>query len=364
MIMSVTSIPTVAKCALPTPVPSAHPRAGRKATPLPVPSAFLVYFGLLWACTSMAVAQPESGADVMRFADTSRGRAFAKDPSVVYFTNKYFLYYSMPPHSAGTNGWAIGIATSDDFETWTKAGELTPAADYERKGLCAPGAIVIGGKIHLFYQTYGNGPKDAICHAVSSDGLRFERDASNPIFRPSGSWTSGRAIDAEAFPFGDRLLLYFATRDPAGRIQKLGVASALLASDYSRAQWRQECIGSILAPELDWEKNCIEAPTVIRRGNKLFMFYAGAYNNEPQQIGVAVSDDGLSWKRVSEKPFLPSGPPGSWNESESGHPGIFVDPRTGRTWLFFQGNNDKGKTWFLSRAEVQWSETGPVRAAD
>lgn len=308
----------------------------------------------------------------MRFADTSRGRPFAKDPSVVFFRDRYFLYYSIPPHLADTNltdktlpnGWVIGIATSEDMETWTKSGEITPKAEYEQKGLCAPGALVLGGKVHLFYQTYGNGPKDAICHAVSTDGLNFERNQSNPIFRPVGSWSSGRAIDAEAFPMGDRLLLYFATRDPAGKIQKLGVASAPLGSDYSRDQWRQACIGSILAPELDWEKNCIEAPTVIRRGQTLFMFYAGAYNNEPQQIGVAVSNDGLCWRRISEKPFLASGQPGSWNESESGHPGVFADPKTGRTWLFFQGNNDKGKTWFLSRTEVRWGDRGPIWPAD
>ena len=34
------------------------------------------------------------------------------------------------------------------------------------------------------------------------------------------------------------------------------------------------------------------------------MFYAGAYNNAPQQIGVAVSEDGLNWKRLSEEPFF------------------------------------------------------------
>lgn len=325
----------------------------------------------LWLVAVVAALLPlVCGAGTMRFADSSRGRPFAKDPSVVFFQEKYFLYYSVPPHPGGAvrtnasgqvvpNGWAIGIATSEDFETWTKAGEITPAAPYEQKGLCAPGALVLDGKIHLFYQTYGNGPKDAICHATSTNGLHFSRDASNPIFSPSGSWTSGRAIDAEAFPSGDRLMLYFATRDPAGKIQKLGVASAPLASDYSKSQWRQECIGSILAPELDWEKDCIEAPTLIRRGDTLYMFYAGAYNNEPQQIGLAVSRDGLCWKRASEKPFLANGPEGSWNESESGHPGIFVDPRTGRTWLFFQGNNDKGKTWFLSRREIVWDETGP-----
>lgn len=33
----------------------------------------------------------------------------------------------------------------------------------------------------------------------------------------------------------------------------------------------------------------------IRRDGKLYMFYAGGYNNEPQQVGVAVSTDGVTW---------------------------------------------------------------------
>jgi predicted GH43/DUF377 family glycosyl hydrolase len=321
----------------------------------------VLWLAVVWG----AVVPGEAEADSLRFADSSRGRPYAKDPSVIFFQDQYFLYYSVPPQTsvpgvAFQAGWGIAIATSTNLEQWTKVAELAPAGDYEQKGLCAPGALVIGGKVHLFYQTYGNGPKDAICHATSGDGVRFERDPSNPIFRPTGSWTSGRAIDAEAFVHGDRLLLYFATRDPGGKIQKLGLASAPVDSDYSRVQWRQECIGSILAPELDWEKGCIEAPTITRRGDVLYMFYAGGYNNEPQQIGLAVSKDGLSWKRVSERPFLANGPAGSWNESESGHPGIFTDPKTGRTWLFYQGNNDKGKTWFISKTEVRWEKTGPV----
>ena len=82
------------------------------------------------------------------------------------------------------------------------------------------------------------------------------------------------------------------------------------------------------------------------------MFYAGGYNNEPQQIGVATSLDGLTWERLSDQPVLPNGRAGSWNTSESGHPGVFVDGP--RTWLFFQGNNDRGHTWFLSRLPVEW----------
>ena len=102
----------------------------------------------------------------------------------------------------------------------------------------------------------------------------------------------------------------------------------------------------------------MEGASVIRRGNKLYMFYAGNYNNMPQQIGVAVSPDGITWRRVWDKPFLPNGKPGEWNSSESGHPDIFKDD-DGRTYLFFQGNNDHGKTWLLSNVEIGWKNDKP-----
>jgi hypothetical protein len=113
-----------------------------------------------------------------------------------------------------------------------------------------------------------------------------------------------------------------------------------------------------LTPTLDWEKNCIEAASIIKRDNIFYMFYAGAYNNEPQQIGVAKSTDGVKWERLSDQPLLANGKPGSWNSSESGHPGIFHDT-DGQDYLFYQGNNDKGKTWYLSFVKIGWKDGRP-----
>lgn len=297
----------------------------------------------------------------MLYGDTSRlGRPFAKDPAVVRFHNRYWLYHSIPPYGDGRpdDGWAIAIAQSRDLELWTKVGEIRPAAHYEENGLCAPGALVMDGKIHLFYQTYGNGLRDAICHAVSEDGYRFRRDLTNPIFAPTGDWTCGRAIDADVVVDEDQLLLYFATRDPTMTTQMLGVASASLDSDFGRQAWTQRCDGPILKPELFWEQECIEAPALHKRGDYLYMFYGGAYNNGPQQIGVATSLDGVTWRRLFDEPFLPNGRHGEWNACESGHPYLFVDD-DGRTYLFYQGNNDLGETWFLSWREVVWSNGYP-----
>ncbi|WP_134091150.1 family 43 glycosylhydrolase [Olivibacter sp. XZL3] len=289
---------------------------------------------------------------VMYYTDSSSGNPVAKDPKIISFKNKYWMYYSVPGKDGA--GWYIGVASSKDLSNWQKVGEIKPGANYEKNGLCAPGALVRGDTVHLFYQTYGNGARDAICHAYSTDGLNFTRNTTNPIFSPKGDWTCGRAIDAEVVAFKGKYLLYFATRDQAFQVQKQGVASASLGTNFNRDDWTQLTDSSILAPSLPWEKNCVEGASCLVKGDYLYMFYAGAYNNEPQQIGVARSKDGITWERMSDKPFLSNGKPGSWNAAESGHPDIFKD-REGNYWLFYQGNNTgDGKSWYLSNLKLDW----------
>jgi len=321
---------------------------------LPAVTAYAVFMAVLFA-SPVFFAQAAVAAPVpeMYFADTDHGEPFAKDPSVVRFKGRYLLYYSL--RLPGRIG--IGIAQSDDLTRWHKIGEFETTADYEQKGVAAPAALVHEGKLHLFYQTYGNGPRDALCHASSEDGVHFERNPTNPIFAPTGDWNSGRAIDAELCIAGDTAFLYGATRDPKMKRQMLFVATAPVAEGFRHESWTQRCEKPVLEPELPWETKCIEAPSVLRHNDRFFMFYAGGYNNDPQQIGVAVSSDGIAWERLSDRPLLPNGPEGAWNHSESGHPGVFQDDN-GETWLFFQGNNDKGKTWYLSRMRVAWNDDG------
>lgn len=296
----------------------------------------------------------------MMYKDTSRiGVPYAKDPHVVKFKGRYLMYYSIPPREWNDmEGWNIGIAESRDLVHWTRVGEITPqkGLEYEKKGFCAPCALVVKGKVHLFYQTYGNRERDAICHAVSKDGINFKRDATNPIFHPEPSdWTCGRAIDAEVAYFKGKYYLYYATRDPEFKIQKMGVAVADGKTDFSRGSWKEACTKSILYPHMPWEKACIEAPSVFVKGNTMYMFYAGGYNNEPQQIGLAKSYDGVNFTRCGPTPFKRNGHVGEWNSSESGHPHVFKD-KDDRLYLFYQGNNDRGKTWQISQEELIWTK--------
>lgn len=322
---------------------------------------YILAISILFCVFSVKAQHPK-----MYYADTTAtGVPFSKDPSVIKFKGKYLMYYSIksPKTGNGMDGWKIGISESNDLYHWKKIGEVNPEAAYESKGLCAPCAKVINGKVHIFYQTYGNFEKDAICHAFSDNGLNFTRNATNPIFHPTGSWTNGRAIDADVYQFNNQYFLYFATRDAAGKIQKQGVAVAPGNTNFDRNDWKQAVDSAILSPKYAWEGECIEAASVIQKGKYLYMFYAGSYNNVPQQIGVAKSTDGISWQRLSDKPFLANGKPGEWNASESGHPGIFEDSN-GKTYLFYQGNNDKGRTWLLSNRKIGWKSSGPYLLKD
>jgi beta-1,2-mannobiose phosphorylase / 1,2-beta-oligomannan phosphorylase len=273
----------------------------------------------------------------------------AKDPAVVNFKGKYYLYYTV--RYKDQNKIGVGIASSDDLDNWTDLGELPITRECEKVGIGAPAAIIIGSRLHLFYQTYGDFRTNAICHAWSDNGTDFEKDESNPVFRPTPDWCCGRAIDADLCLFNGRIYMYFATRDHAMRIQKIGGATASVDSGFSAGSWTQISNQSLLIPELVWEGDCIEAPATVVNDGRLFMFYGGSYNCKPQQIGVAASDDGIFFKRLFNEPFVKCGKEGSWNSSESGHPYVFRDD-DGKVYLFYQGSSDMGKTWYITKCLV------------
>lgn len=298
----------------------------------------------------------------MYFTERNGSReAYSKDPAVVKFRGRYFLYFSSYYADGGIERLGIGIAESTDLEHWTCKGHIPYTQECEKNGIGAPAAIELGGKLHLFYQSYGNWEHDAICHAVSNDGITFEKDETNPVFRPSNDWCVGRAIDADIVPFDGKLYLYFATRDHAMKIQKLGVAYAELDSDFSRKSWTQAAAQSVLAPEYPWEGMCIEAPATIVHDGKVYLFYGGGYNCSPQQIGVAVSEDGVRFRKLFDRPFIAAGETGSWNSSESGHPYVFQDDDA--IWLFYQGSADMGKSWYLTKCRIDFRDGVPyIRA--
>lgn len=80
------------------------------------------------------------------------------------------------------------------------------------------------------------------------------------------------------------------------------------------------------------------SPEVVKKDGKFHMWYAGNGGIASNQIGYAVSDDGIQWRRVSEDPVLRVGPEGSWDEGETVSPAIIIDAQ-GTIHMWYQGSN-------------------------
>ncbi|MBQ9432165.1 MAG: family 43 glycosylhydrolase [Kiritimatiellae bacterium] len=290
-----------------------------------------------------------------------KGQPFAKDMTVIRHGGRYLMYYSVcdfpddkRPKDWIRGRWGTGLAVSTNLTDWTRIGDIKIEGLPAVYAGAAPCVKKFGGKIHIFHQQIFKG-NNVIWHATSDDGLTFRCANPEPAFVPHNRWSIERAIDAEVYRVGDRLMLMYATREhPTKEVQQLGMAWAPWGSSYDAGTWTEMTLDKpFFKPERTWEMHCIEAPTVYFRKGIWYLFYAGAYNHEKQQIGVAWSSDGVAFTRYSDHPVFPHGPEGSWNAAESGHPGIFVDDDE-QVYLFFQGKATQDGNYRLSCVKVRF----------
>lgn len=312
----------------------------------------------------------------MRYGDPSRhDYLFAKDPTVIRLGSEYRIYYSLDPFSAdkmpaGVNKevakWHCGVGRSTDLIHWERVSDLKllSSSGEEIGNIAAPCVKIFDGVIHMFYQRYYDG-QHAIWHATTEDGITFINTSDRPAIVPDNSWSIVKAIDAEVYRVGDKMVMMYATRDkPSGAIQMFGMYEAPYGSDYGPDKWVNVCPdGPFFRPTYGWEGKCTEAPSVLEKDGVYYLFYAGSYNSGFQQIGLATSTDGYHFTRVNyekNRPglFYKQGPAGSWNAGESGHPGVFEDA-DGKVYLFFQGKAGGTSTadpYMLSMLKLSFTE--------
>jgi predicted GH43/DUF377 family glycosyl hydrolase len=74
----------------------------------------------------------------------------------------------------------------------------------------------------------------------------------------------------------------------------------------------------------DWEQSCIYQPWLIEHECMFYNIYNAA-SGKVEQMGLAVSDDLLNWKRYENNPVIRNGPEGSYNETFSSDIKVFRD---------------------------------------
>lgn len=117
------------------------------------------------------------------------------DPNgLIYFKNKYHLFYQHNPYKAGFGKIHWGHAVSTDLLYWEHMPvALSPSESYDdskdcNRGGCYSGTAIIKDDIlYIFYTAclvINGETRQTICMAYSEDGIKFCKYENNPIIVP------------------------------------------------------------------------------------------------------------------------------------------------------------------------------------
>ncbi len=166
----------------------------------------------------------------------------------------------------------------------------------------------------------------------------FTRYNSNPLLRVAPGWESGWIHPYSVLPVGDAYWMWYggsAYRSPYADIP----AEIGLAFSNDGLSWRRYEGNPIFSSRSDaWDSFRVEHLTVLQEDDGFLAWYAGEANADRRwRIGYAESADGISWSRASE-PVIDVGSPGSWDS-------YFVVPaavlREGKEYrMYYWGGSD------------------------
>ena len=116
--------------------------------------------------------------------------------------------------------------------------------------------------------------------------------------------------------------------------------ASIFSSTFAQNSFTRYSGNPVLSPitPSSWEDWGVYAPFVLKQGDTLKMWYTGVKSYGVQQIGYAVSTDGINWQRYQLNPVLRVGLPGSWDAEYVGYPRIIFDGNTYRMWYFGHNN--------------------------
>lgn len=194
--------------------------------------------------------------------------------------------------------------------------------------------------------------------AVSADGQAWQKEGQ--ILSPDPRTWEGDAIAANGSVISaDRggMLYYY----QAGNPNQIGLVRSM-----NGHLWQRNGPPVLTAgPRGSWDERGVGDPDVIRIGQRYYMFFLGMDRARRQRLGVATSDDGVTWYKLRRNPVLELGEYGAFDENGLGEPAVWI--AHGYYWMLYTGR-DRGEMRRLGLARsqngVDWQKLPLVMAGD
>ncbi len=174
-------------------------------------------------------------------------------------------------------------------------------------GLNRPAVVKRGNVYHMWYTgQFKRGAADGtshIFHAVSQDGVHFERTGDLPVLAPEAVWEK-QAVMCPAVLWDEEKGLYRMWYSGGEQYEPNAIG---YAESPDGLHWRKHPGNPVFGPDpaSAWEQHKTTACQVLRYGDEYRMFYIGFHNEDYAQIGMARSKDGIEgWERSALNPII------------------------------------------------------------
>jgi predicted GH43/DUF377 family glycosyl hydrolase len=209
-------------------------------------------------------------------------------PVVVKRDQTYHMWYTGQARGHSF----IGYATSPDGNKWNRKSEhpvLLPQEPWEKVAVMCP-HVIWDNQTRLFRMWYSAGDQyepDAIGYATSGDGLTWQKDQSNPVFRPdvANSWEQHKVTAVQVQKQGEWYLMFYIGFRDVDHAQ-IGLAR----SRDGITGWQRHPSNPIIRPGAgQWDQDACYKPFALFDGSKWLLWYNGRRGNV-EQIGVALHE--------------------------------------------------------------------------
>ncbi len=154
---------------------------------------------------------------------------------------------------------------------------------------------------------------------AAGEDAAWRKSEKNPVLGGS----LGTCFDVSVLRDGGKYRLWFSWR-PRRSI-------ALVESNDGMA-WGEPAV--VLSPSQSGWENDVNRPVVIRQAGKYRMWYTGQARSK-SQIGYAVSEDGKTWQRASDRPVL--SPEQAWEKVAVMCPHVLYDEQKKLYRMWYSG---------------------------
>lgn len=324
---------------------------------------------------SPAPTQPAAGvpteapaADPVAAEPTPAGPTFTNPVFRTNFADPFLLqadgvWYAYATNGSGRN---VQVATSSDLVKWKLGSDAMPglAAWVKRSSadVWAPEVMEIGGQYVLYYTARDQkSGKQCVGTAVSAAPAgKFKDTRDAPLVCQT---EEGGTIDPSPFRDGDKLYLFYKNDGNC-----CGIATYIYVQEL--APDGLSLVGEpvrLVRNDVPWEGQVIEAPTMVRHGERYYLFYsANNYAGFEYAVGYATCEsvtgpcqdapeNPILTSRMQEKPLVVG--PGHQTVIETG----------GQTWLVYHAwdilaSGIRSDNRFMWLDRLVWQDGKPVIA--